>query len=54
MRATLAWTAIALIGVLYTIPALIAFWRHRDDPADEPCSDFSEAERVGVCPRGEG
>ena len=26
--------------------AKVAFWRHRDDPADEPCSDFSEADRV--------
>ena len=37
MRATLAWTAIALIFVGYTVPALIAFWKGRNDepPEDE-------------------
>ena len=43
---------LAAIVAVWFVPAIIAFWQHRNDPAgdpaDEPCSDYSESNRPVV------
>lgn len=48
MTLPFALALIACIAVLFTIPALIAFWQHRSDPADE--IDRQIAEGNGLHP----